>query len=144
MARRSVPFPVIEVSLALAAELSWRTQYNENNKYIGALYMSDMQLNMFGQVNSTRCLLVDSTCDVIGGFSVWATMPPIPPFYNLDSNLTKVKEGLGVVPSQAASDQLPITLVTSQVHSNGLFHDYVQGADSPLSGLIAMIAGKID
>ena len=31
-------------------------------------------------------------------------------------------------------------MVVLQVDSNGLFHDSVQAADAPLSGLIAMLA----
>lgn len=142
LARRSVKFPVIEVSLELAKEISWRSQYNQDNFYKGALYMADMRLNMYGQINSTQCLLVDGTCDLIGGFSIWATMPPIPPLYNQSSNLTQMQlmNGAGAQPSPAPSAQLPITVITSQIDSNGLFHDYVQAADSPLTGLIAMLA----
>ncbi|GFH21383.1 Ncstrn_small domain-containing protein, partial [Haematococcus lacustris] len=65
------------------------------------------------------------TCQALGGFSVWAALPPLP---------TNTSAGL---PTRSG---LPVTLVTAQLDSNAFFHDHVQAANAPLSGLLAMLA----
>lgn len=49
--------------------------------YKGALYQADITLSMMASVNSTHCLLVTGGCQPLGGYSVWATMPPQAPLF---------------------------------------------------------------
>ncbi len=62
------------------------------------------------EANSTACL-TNSTCLPLGGFNVWAAMPPLP--VNASSNATR-PSGMNT------------TLVVASIDSNGIFHDLVQ------------------
>lgn len=85
-----------------------------------ALNYARMSLHMEASGNSTGCI-TGQTCLPLGGHSVLATLPPLPP-------------------PPATGDGLPAVWVLAQFDSAALFHDATVGADAPVSGLIAMLA----
>lgn len=120
-----LPIPVFKINSGLVQELAWRATYNNDVGFKGSLHWAQAQLTMYAtQPNSTACLMA-GTCQALGGFSVWAALPPLP---------TNTSAGL---PTRSG---LPVTLVTAQLDSNAFFHDHVQAANAPLSGLLAMLA----
>eukprot|EP00195_Chlamydomonas_chlamydogama_P012863 CAMPEP_0202894688 /NCGR_PEP_ID=MMETSP1392-20130828/4034_1 /ASSEMBLY_ACC=CAM_ASM_000868 /TAXON_ID=225041 /ORGANISM="Chlamydomonas chlamydogama, Strain SAG 11-48b" /LENGTH=710 /DNA_ID=CAMNT_0049579449 /DNA_START=101 /DNA_END=2233 /DNA_ORIENTATION=+ len=135
LARTFFNFPVMMMSAALANEVATRTQYNWDNDYTGATYMAEVYLTMVARHNSTYCLK-SGGCKPLGAFSVWTAMPPLTPL-NSSLNNSQITAGLGAI---MAPQTMLATLVTAQVDSNSFFHDYTQGADSPLSGLVTMLA----
>jgi nicastrin len=77
----------------------------------GGSHWADVELTMEAtQPDSLSCLQA-STCWPLGGFNVWAAMPPLPA--NTSSGL----------PQRSGK---PVTLVVAQVDSNALFHDSTQ------------------
>ena len=52
---------------------------SSTQNYKGTLYVADLTLSMQATVNSYNCLMVEGSCQPIGGYSVWATMPPMAP-----------------------------------------------------------------
>lgn len=91
----------------------------------GALNWARMTLHMDGTGNSTTCIGAQ-TCLPLGGHSVVATLPPLPPPGNASA--------------PAPVDDLPAVWILSQFDTAGLFHEAMVGADAPVSGLIAMLA----
>lgn len=92
-----------------------------------------MSLRMDGAGNSSTCLGAQ-TCLPLGGHSVLATLPPLPP--------SAPRAGAGAVAAAAAAGggDLPAIWVLAQVDTASLFHEAMSGADAPVSGLIAMLA----
>lgn len=84
----------------------------------GALNYARMSLHMDATGNSSACIAA-RTCLPLGGHSVVAALPPLPP---------------------QGDDGLPALWVLSQFDSSALFHEAAVGADAPVSGLIAMLA----
>lgn len=72
---------------------------------------------MEAEGNSSSCIQAQ-TCYPLGGSSIWAAVPPY----------------------RDPSTQSPYILVIAGADSSGLFHNLIQAADAPLSGLIAMMA----
>lgn len=89
--------------------------------------MARMELSMQAppSANSSTCIAAQQ-CIPLGGYSVTAAVPPMAP----PSNDT----------AAAATAAPPAILVLAGVDSSGLFHNLIQAADAPLSGLIAMLA----
>mmetsp|Transcript_23262 Transcript_23262/g.59421 ORF Transcript_23262/g.59421 Transcript_23262/m.59421 type:complete len:704 (-) Transcript_23262:480-2591(-) len=119
--------PVFKLSGTLAADVEWRARYNMQNDFKQGLHWAEGWLYMNaedepGSANSTACL-TSGTCSAIGGFSVWAAVPPLP--YN-ETTKEPMRSGK------------PVTLVVSNVDANGLFHDDIQAA-STLTGVVAML-----
>ncbi len=79
----------------------------------GAVHYAELQLAMQARHNSSACLH-DGTCLPLGGHSVWAAQPPLPPPAAADA-----AEG----PKQEAAVRLPVTLVLASVDTSGMFHD---------------------
>lgn len=78
-----------------------------------------METTKAGTQNSESCLK-EMTCLPLGGYSVWSSLPPI----NISS-----------------SDQKkPIVLTMTSMDSASFFRDKNLGADSPISGLISLLA----
>lgn len=77
-----------------------------------------MQTTKAGNHDSESCLK-ERTCLPLGGYSVWSSLPPI--------NISSV-------------NHKPIVLVLASQDSASFFRDQSLGADSPLSGLIALLA----
>ncbi|KAJ4764059.1 Nicastrin [Rhynchospora pubera] len=76
-----------------------------------------MQTTKLGTHDSETCLK-DQTCLPLGGYSVWSSLPPI----NISSTVTK-----------------PIVFAVASFDSASFFRDRSLGADSPISGLIALL-----
>ncbi|GAX78406.1 hypothetical protein CEUSTIGMA_g5848.t1 [Chlamydomonas eustigma] len=135
--RSSVPFPVIRMSSTMSINVLPKLRQNQVQNYEGALYQADLTMSMYAEHNSTYCLLAQGLgCQPLGGFSVWASIPPMAPLIPNLTNTAVLRSGQGAL---VAPSSKPITLVISQINSVSLFHDYTQGSDAPLSGLIAML-----
>jgi nicastrin len=78
-----------------------------------------MQTTTSGTHDSESCLN-EGTCLPLGGYSVWSALPPI----NISSPETSK----------------PIILAITSMDSASFFRDKSLGADSPISGLIALLA----
>lgn len=114
------PVPVMLLGQDLARDARDRADYNARRGHRGRAYHARISMPMSASVdsNSSSCLAA-KRCQPLGGFSVWGALPPIP----AGQNITK-----------------PTLLVLAQVDSIDAFHDSVQGADAPLSGLVAMLS----
>ncbi|CAN6478979.1 unnamed protein product [Victoria cruziana] len=77
-----------------------------------------MQTTKSGSHNSEACLK-DQSCLPLGGYSVWSSLPPI----NVSSQMEK-----------------PLILAMASQDSASFFRDRTFGADSHLSGMIALLA----
>ncbi|KAH7352865.1 hypothetical protein KP509_19G068000 [Ceratopteris richardii] len=75
-----------------------------------------MQTTKVGTSTSEACLSA-SSCLPLGGYSVWSSLPPI-----------------------SSSSSKEIVLVITSMDSASIFRDTTLGADSPLSGLVALLA----
>ncbi|KAL5076913.1 hypothetical protein RYX36_015897 [Vicia faba] len=78
-----------------------------------------MQTMKSGTHDSESCLK-EGTCLPLGGYSVWSSLPPI--------NVSSIKP------------PKPIILTVASMDSASFFRDKSLGADSPISGLIALLA----
>ncbi|XP_061340339.1 nicastrin [Gastrolobium bilobum] len=78
-----------------------------------------MQTMKSGTHDSEACLQ-EATCLPLGGYSVWSSLPPI--------NISSIKQSK------------PIILTVASMDSASFFRDKSLGADSPISGLIALLA----
>ncbi|GBF91523.1 nicastrin [Raphidocelis subcapitata] len=114
------PVPVVLLEPALARDARERANFNAQQGHHGRAYHARIRMQMAASsaANASDCLAADS-CRPLGGFSVWAALPPIP----AGANATK-----------------PTLLVVAQIDGTDLFHDSIQGANAPLSGLVALLA----
>ncbi|CAJ1867672.1 unnamed protein product [Sphenostylis stenocarpa] len=78
-----------------------------------------MQTVKSGTLDSESCLK-EETCLPLGGYSVWSSLPPI--------NISSLQQSK------------PILLTVASMDSASFFRDKSLGADSPISGLIALLA----
>lgn len=81
-----------------------------------------METTKAGTHNSEACLQ-EGTCLPLGGYSVWSALPPI----NVSSS----------------NKRKPIVLTVASMDSASFFRDKSFGADSPISGLVALL-GAVD
>ncbi|KAF8060585.1 zinc finger CCCH domain-containing protein 40 [Scenedesmus sp. PABB004] len=95
-------------------------------------YHARLRLTMSasGAPNSSACVAAGS-CKPLGGYSVWAALPPLPP--------QAPPAGAGGGGAGGGGGGLPIILVVAQMDGIDMFHDSIQGADAPLSGLVALL-----
>jgi hypothetical protein len=70
---------------------------------MGRLYYSRVGLTMLAKHNSSHCL-GKGNCKPLGGFSVWAALPPLDPVVN---------------------NTKPITLVVAQIDGIDMFHEEI-------------------
>lgn len=94
---------------------------NKNKAYTSNVAEFDlvMQTMKSGTHDSESCLK-EATCLPLGGYSVWSSLPPI--------NISSLKT------------PKPIILTVASMDSASFFRDKSLGADSPISGLIALLA----
>ncbi|KAG6659988.1 hypothetical protein I3843_03G069500 [Carya illinoinensis] len=116
-------FPVFLLSESSTLTLQEAAIKNEKSKkaYIADVAEFDlvMQTTKAGTHDSETCLK-EETCLPLGGYSVWSSLPPI---------------------NVSSSDQSkPIILTMASMDSASFFRDKSLGADSPLSGLISLLA----
>lgn len=79
----------------------WLLSPSQNR--MGRLYYSRVGLTMLAKHNSSHCL-AKGNCKPLGGFSVWAALPPLDP---------------------AKNNTKPITLVVAQIDGIDMFHDEI-------------------
>ncbi|KAK9804658.1 hypothetical protein WJX73_005957 [Symbiochloris irregularis] len=116
------PFSIMQLDGNATLEAQAGAVWNEDRGYAGGLHVGEADSTMQGTGNSARCI-DKGTCLPLGAHSVLATLPRVPVSH--------------IPPPEA---DLPIILVLAGMHANGLFHDLIQGADAPLSGLVAMLS----
>lgn len=120
---KAYKFPIFLLSENSTLILLEAAMKNEKSK---KSYTSDvaefglvMQTTKSGTHDSESCL-IEETCLPLGGYSVWSALPPINP-----STSQKSK---------------PVILTVTSMDSASFFRDKSLGADSPISGLIALLA----
>ncbi|KAK6154117.1 hypothetical protein DH2020_013756 [Rehmannia glutinosa] len=116
-------FPVFLLSKNSSSILQEVALMNEKTKKAYTKVVSEfdlvMQTTKSGTHDSDSCLK-EGTCLPLGGYSVWSALPPI----NISSPL-KAK---------------PVVLTMTSMDSASFFRDKNLGAESPISGLIALLA----
>ncbi|XP_042484408.1 nicastrin [Macadamia integrifolia] len=116
-------FPVFLLSQDSTPVLQEMANKNQKNEKAYALNVAEfdlvMQTTRVGTHNSESCLK-EQSCLPLGGYSVWSSLPPI---NNSSSKQPK-----------------PILLTVTSMDSASFFRDKSLGADSPLSGMIALLA----
>ncbi|KAJ6791400.1 nicastrin [Iris pallida] len=114
-------FPVFLLSAESTSFVQEIVSKNEkhNDAYTKDVAEFDLAMHTTnaGTHDSESCLK-EQTCLPLGGYSVWSSLPPI--------NVSSVK-------------RRPILLAMASQDSASFFRDQSLGADSPLSGLIAML-----
>eukprot|EP00887_Chlorella_sp_A99_P003619 scaffold7.g3619.t1 len=124
LSRLDLPFPVFQLDGETTAQARARAAYNAEQKGVrGALHVARMGLEMQAAGNSSACLAAQ-TCLPLGGHSVLAALPPLP------------AAGAAAVASGGAS----LILALAQADSGAFFHELATGAESSVSGLIALLA----
>ncbi|XP_021604076.1 nicastrin isoform X3 [Manihot esculenta] len=116
-------FPVFllpESSSQIMQEIATKNE-RQKNAYTADVAEFDlvMQTTKSGTRDSESCLR-EQTCLPLGGYSVWSSIPPI---NSTSSNQSK-----------------PIILVVASMDSASFFRDKSLGAESPISGLISLLA----
>ncbi|KAG7036691.1 Nicastrin [Cucurbita argyrosperma subsp. argyrosperma] len=115
-------FPVFLISESSISPVQEAASKNVKDKKVYTSNVAEfdlvMQTTKAGTRNSMSCLK-EETCLPLGGYSVWSSLPPI----NISSDKSK-----------------PIILTVASMDSASFFRDKSIGADSPISGLIALLA----
>ncbi|XP_043695678.1 nicastrin [Telopea speciosissima] len=116
-------FPVFLLSQDSTPVLEEMAIKNQKNEKAYAVNVAEfdlvMQTTKVGTHNSESCLK-EQSCLPLGGYSVWSSLPPI--------NISTSKQ------------PKPILLTVASMDSASFFRDKSFGADSPLSGMIALLA----
>ncbi|KAK2968045.1 hypothetical protein RJ640_003779 [Escallonia rubra] len=119
----SYNFPVFLLSQSSTSTLQQVAIKNEKNKkaYTADVAEFDlvMQTTKAGTRDSESCLK-EATCLPLGGYSVWSALPPI-----------------NILSPESSK---PIILAMASMDSVSFFRDKSLGADSPISGLISLMA----
>lgn len=120
---RAYSFPVFlltEGGAQLVQEVAMNNEKKRNDYTADVVeFDSVMQTTKSGTHDSESCLQ-EQTCFPLGGYSVWSSLPPI---NNSSTNHSK-----------------PIILTVASMDSASFFRDKNLGAESPISGLIALLA----
>ncbi|XVF24636.1 hypothetical protein REPUB_Repub13aG0144200 [Reevesia pubescens] len=120
---KSYNFPVFLLSESSTSTLQEIAMKNEKTKKAYNTNVAEfdvvMQTTKVGTHDSESCLK-EETCLPLGGYSVWSAVPPI---NNSSSNQSK-----------------PIILTVASMDAASFFRDKSLGADSPISGLISLLA----
>lgn len=121
--QHSYNFPVFMLSQESTAVLQEVAKLNKQQNFKYPVNMAEFDLVMqtakSGTHTSESCL-EEGTCLPLGGYSVWSSLPPI----NVSSSLP----------------EKPIIMAVAAMDSASFFRDKTPGADSPLSGMIALLA----
>lgn len=120
---KAYDFPVFLLSESSTSMLQEVADKNEKvrNGYTTSVAEFDlvMQTTKAGTHDSESCLK-EQTCLPLGGYSVWSALPPINKSLSYQSK--------------------PIILLVASMDSASFFRDKSLGADSPISGLISLLA----
>ncbi|XP_019223514.1 PREDICTED: nicastrin isoform X2 [Nicotiana attenuata] len=116
-------FPVFLLSNSSTSALQEIALRNEKRKKSYTVDVADfnlvMQTTKSGTRDSESCLR-EQTCLPLGGYSVWSALPP-----------------MAISSSEKAK---PVILVVASMDAASFFRDKSIGADSPISGLISLLA----
>lgn len=120
---RAYSFPIFlltEGGAQLVQEVAMNNEKKRNDYTADVVeFDSVMQTTKSGTHDSESCLQ-EQTCFPLGGYSVWSSLPSI---NNSSTNHSK-----------------PIILTVASMDSASFFRDKNLGAESPISGLIALLA----
>ncbi|ESW35361.1 hypothetical protein PHAVU_001G228700 [Phaseolus vulgaris] len=120
---KSYSFPVFLLTESGSKTLKEFVTKNEDKKKAYTSNVAEFDLVMqtvkSGTLDSKSCLK-EETCLPLGGYSVWSSLPPI--------NTSSLQQSK------------PILLTVASMDSASFFRDKSLGADSPISGLIALLA----
>ncbi|KAJ9564606.1 hypothetical protein OSB04_000572 [Centaurea solstitialis] len=120
---RPYNFPVFLLSESSTQTLQEIAAKNENKKETYAADVTEfdlvMQTTKAGTRDSESCLR-EGSCLPLGGYSVWSALPT-----------TNVS---------ASSSEKPVVLTVASMDSASFFRDKSLGADSPISGMISLLA----
>lgn len=120
---KSYGFPVFLLTESGSKTLQEFVAKNEDKKKAYTSNVAEFDLVMqtvkSGTHDSESCLK-EATCLPLGGYSVWSSLPPI--------NISSLQQ------------PKPILLTVASMDSASFFRDKSLGADSPISGLIALLA----
>ncbi|XP_057993530.1 nicastrin isoform X2 [Hevea brasiliensis] len=121
--RKAYNFPIFllsEASSQIMQEIATKNE-RQKNAYTADVAEFDlvMQTTKSGTRDSESCLR-EQTCLPLGGYSVWSSLPPI--------NIT------------SSNQSKPIILIVASMDSASFFRDKSLGAESPISGLISLLA----
>ncbi|KAK7379220.1 hypothetical protein VNO80_04675 [Phaseolus coccineus] len=120
---KSYSFPVFLLTESGSKTLKEFVTNNEDKKKAYTSNVAEFDLVMqtvkSGTLDSKSCLK-EETCLPLGGYSVWSSLPPI--------NTSSLQQSK------------PILLAVASMDSASFFRDKSLGADSPISGLIALLA----
>ncbi|EPS72923.1 hypothetical protein M569_01828, partial [Genlisea aurea] len=121
--RNAYDFPVFLLSKASTTVLEEVATANENGRKFRGEVVAEfdivMQTTKSGTRDSDSCLK-EGTCLPLGGYSVWSALPPINP--------------------SSSSNVKPLIMTMASMDSASFFRDQSLGAESPISGLIALLA----
>ncbi|XAR73569.1 hypothetical protein NMG60_11007579 [Bertholletia excelsa] len=121
--RNKYNFPVFLLSNGSTSTLKEAAIKNEGNKKSYAANVAEfdlvMQTTKAGTGDSESCLK-EGTCLPLGGYSVWSSLPPIN--------------------TSSSESSKHIILTVASMDSASFFRDKNLGADSPISGLISLLA----
>ncbi|KAI4389344.1 hypothetical protein MLD38_001578 [Melastoma candidum] len=116
-------FPVFLLSENSSSTVHKLSTMNEKSKKDYTEHVAEFDLVMQttkSVTRDTRACLEGRSCLPLGGYSVWSSLPPI--------NVSQTGK------------RKPIILTTASMDSASIFRDKNLGAESPISGLIAMLA----
>ncbi|KAI9160899.1 hypothetical protein LWI28_012589 [Acer negundo] len=120
---KAYDFPVFLLSESSRLTLQEAAMKNEKTKNGYTTNVAEFELVMqttkAGSPHSESCLK-EGACLPLGGYSVWSSLPPI----NISSSF----------------QSKPIILSVASMDSASFFRDKSLGADSPISGLISLLA----
>ncbi|KAI5082078.1 hypothetical protein GOP47_0001821 [Adiantum capillus-veneris] len=115
-------FPVYLLSDSSTATLQEAALGNQKRSFKYPIAVAEfdvvMQTTKVGTLTSDACL-VGSSCLPLGGYSVWSALPPV---------------------KASSSSNKKLVLAIASMDSASFFRDKTLGADSPLSGLLALLA----
>ncbi|XP_007010305.2 PREDICTED: nicastrin [Theobroma cacao] len=120
---KSYNFPVFLLSESSTSTLQEVTMKNEKTEKAYTTNVAEfdlvMQTTKVGTHDSESCLK-EETCLPLGGYSVWSAVPPIN--------------------SSSSNQSKPIILTVASMDAASFFRDKSLGADSPISGVISLLA----
>ncbi|KAG2406376.1 Nicastrin Precursor [Vigna angularis] len=120
---KSYNFPVFLLTESGSKTLQEFVTKNEDKKKAYTSNVAEFDLVMqtvkSGTLDSESCLK-EETCLPLGGYSVWSSLPPIN--------------------TSSSQQSKPILMTVASMDSASFFRDKTLGADSPISGLIALLA----
>ncbi|DBA90918.1 TPA: hypothetical protein ACH3X1_016125 [Trebouxia sp. C0004] len=121
LALEEFTFPILLLDNKTAPQAADKAAYNAQHGYKGALHNAHLEALMSASGNASTCIK-QQTCQPLGGHSIWAAAPPLPPTAN------------------SSSSQLPIIMLLAPVDSDSLFRSATVGADSAMGSLITLLA----